>query len=105
MSASASEIVSGAIQDTGAGKLVGTKTFGKAKFQGILPILTPEAFDKYSQKTGSKTVNGYDLQNYYNINPSKSEIAGYTKMTLGLYYTPKGRMIDLKGLTPDITSC
>jgi carboxyl-terminal processing protease len=100
-SASASEIVSGAIQDTGAGKLVGTKTFGKAKFQGILPILTEEAFAKYAQQTGIKTVNAYDLGSY-NINPSQDEIVGYTKMTLGLYYTPKGRMIDGVGLTPDI---
>lgn len=101
MSASASEIVSGAIQDTGAGKLVGTKTFGKAKFQGILPVLTPEAFSKYGQQLGISVVNGYDLQ-YYGINPTTDEIAGYTKMTLGYYYTPKGRMIDNTGLIPDI---
>lgn len=101
MSASASEIVSGAIQDTGVGKLVGTKTFGKAKFQGLLPILTPEAFSKYEQQLGIKLVNGFDLQ-YYGINPSIDEIAGYTKMTLGFYYTPKGRMIDNTGLMPDI---
>lgn len=101
MSASASEIVSGAIQDTGAGKLVGTKTFGKAKFQGLLPILTPEAFSKYEQQLGIKVVNGFDLQ-YYGVYPSNDEIAGYTKMTLGFYYTPKNRMIDGTGLTPDI---
>lgn len=101
MSASASEIVSGAIQDTGAGKLVGTKTFGKAKFQGILPILTPEAFIKYSKQFGVKSVNGYDVE-AHGISLPKSEIAGYTKMTLGLYYTPKGRMIDGKGLIPDV---
>ncbi len=101
MSASASEIVTGAIQDTGAGKLIGTKTFGKAKFQGLLPILTPEAFSKYEQQYGIRAVNGYDLQDY-GIYPAIDEIAGYTKMTLGLYYTPKGRMIDGTGLIPDI---
>ena len=102
MSASASEIVAGAVQDTGAGKLVGTKTFGKAKFQSLLPVLTPEAFSKYEQQLGFKVVNGLDLQMYFGINPSKQEIAGYTKMTLGLYYTPKGRMIDGTGLVPDV---
>ncbi len=102
MSASASEIVAGAIQDTGAGKLVGTKTFGKAKFQGLLPILTPEAFSKYQQLYGVNVVNGFDLQMYHGVSPAKDEIAGYTKMTLGLYYTPKGRMIDGKGLAPDV---
>jgi len=102
MSASASEIVSGAIQDTGAGKLIGTKTFGKAKFQGLLPILSPEAFLKYQQLYGVNILNGLDLQMYFGIIPSEDEIAGYTKMTLGLYYTPKGRMIDGTGLVPDI---
>lgn len=104
MSASASEIVSGAIQDTGAGKLIGTKTFGKAKFQGLLPILTPEAFLKYKKLYGVNITNGIDLQMYFGILPPEDEIMGYTKMTLGLYYTPKGRMIDGTGLLPDITA-
>ena len=102
MSASASEIVSGAIQDTGVGKLVGTKTFGKAKFQALLPILTPEAFAKYENTLGIKVVSGFDLQMNYGIIPGNNEIAGYTKMTLGLYYTPNGRMIDGTGLVPDV---
>lgn len=99
-SASASEIVSGAIQDTGAGKLVGTKTFGKAKFQSLIPLLTLDAFEKY-KKQGIYAVNGYDLQNH-GIYPTSDEIAGYTKMSLGVYYTPKGRMIDGSGLEPDV---
>ncbi len=101
MSASASEIVSGAVQDTGAGVLVGTKTFGKAKFQSLLPILTREAYEKYRQKFGLDTVNAYELYKF-NIFPSDEEINGYAKMTLGVYYTPKGRMIDEAGLIPDI---
>lgn len=100
LSASASEIVSGAIQDTGAGKLIGTKTFGKAKFQSLIPILSIEAFNKFREQ-GIYAVNAYDLQNY-GVFPLESDIVGYTKMTLGVYYTPKGRMIDGKGLTPDV---
>jgi len=38
MSASASEIVAGAIKDNGAGTLVGTRTFGKARVQTIVPL-------------------------------------------------------------------
>ncbi len=98
-SASASEIVAGAIQDTGAGKLVGMKTYGKAKFQSLIPLLTLEAFEKYKAQ-GILAVNGYDLQ-AHGIYPTGDEIVGYTKMSLGVYYTPNGRMIDGTGLEPD----
>jgi len=37
-SASASEVLSGAVKDTGAGVLVGEKTFGKGIVQGIFPL-------------------------------------------------------------------
>ncbi len=37
-SASASEILSGAVKDTGAGTLVGTKTFGKGIVQTVFPL-------------------------------------------------------------------
>ncbi len=102
LSASASEIVSGAVQDTNAGILIGTKTFGKAKFQSLIPILSKEAFNKYSQRYNIDTANGYELYDL-NIFPSEKEICGYAKMTLGVYYTPNGRMIDGAGLIPDIT--
>ncbi|MCX7748642.1 MAG: S41 family peptidase [Clostridia bacterium] len=101
-SASASEILAGAIQDTKAGTLVGTKTFGKAKVQNLLPLLTPEAYKKYEEKLGVKIVAGDDLGKY-GIQPTESEIIGWAKITTGLYTTPKGRMIDLEGLKPDIS--
>ena len=100
-SASASEIVAGAVQDRGAGKLVGTKTFGKAKVQTAVPILTPAAYFKYKQLFGLDTVNVYDLYNN-GVVPGQDEIYGYAQMTVGLYYTPAGKMIDGIGITPDI---
>lgn len=102
MSASASEIVAGAIQDTNAGIIVGTKTYGKAKVQSLLPILTPEAYSKYSQRVGEDVVGAYDLINKYSINPLNNEVLGWVKITTGFYVTPKNNMIDGEGITPDV---
>lgn len=101
-SASASEILAGAIQDTGSGILVGTTTFGKGKVQNLYPILTPEAVEKYRKETGETFVNGYDLLEKHGIYPSDEEIIGWVKITTGEYYTPNGRMIDGVGLEPDV---
>jgi carboxyl-terminal processing protease len=67
-SASASEIVAGAIQDHGRGVIVGTQTFGKGSVQTIFPL-----------RDGSGL-----------------------RLTTARYYTPKGRSIQAKGITPDI---
>ncbi|HSE94424.1 MAG TPA: S41 family peptidase [Methylomirabilota bacterium] len=67
-SASASEIVAGAIQDHGRGLILGTTTFGKGSVQTIIPL------------------------------PDGSGL----RLTTARYFTPKGRSIHGKGITPDI---
>src|SRR6266542_3281017 len=67
-SASASEIVAGALQDHKRATLLGTPTFGKGAVQTILPL-------------GNNTA---------------------IKLTTARYYTPSGRSIQAKGITPDI---
>jgi len=73
-SASASEIVAGALQDHKRAIIVGTKSFGKGSVQTIIPF----------KKSGN--------------NKSTTGI----RLTTARYYTPSGESIQGKGITPDI---
>lgn len=68
-SASASEIVAGALQDHKRGIILGTRSFGKGSVQTIIPL---------GQNNGA------------------------LRLTTARYYTPSGRSIQAKGITPDV---
>ena len=67
-SASASEIVAGALQDHKRATILGTQTFGKGSVQTIRQLTAETAI----------------------------------KLTTARYYTPNGRSIQAKGITPDL---
>ena len=67
-SASASEVLAGALKDSGRAKIIGTRTFGKGSVQSVIEL---------SGETG-------------------------VKITTARLFTPKGILIDDKGIEPDI---
>lgn len=73
-SASASEIVSGALQDHKRAKILGQQSFGKGSVQTVLPL---RPLDGGEPTTG-------------------------IKLTTSRYFTPSGRSIQATGITPDI---
>jgi carboxyl-terminal processing protease len=73
-SASASEILAGAIQDNRRGTVVGRRSYGKGSVQGIFPL-----------------------------HQSDSDLTGGVRLTTAKFYSPNGRPISGAGITPDVT--
>jgi len=70
--ASAAEIVAGALQDHGRAVILGTQTFGKGSVQTVIDV----------DGCGAKPCG--------------------LKLTMARYYTPSGRSIQGQGITPDV---
>ena len=76
-SASASEIVAGAIQDLGKGVLVGTKTFGKASVQTVFELSNGGALKLTTAKyltPGEQVINGIGLTPDYIVEDIEAQL-------------------------------
>ena len=93
-SASASEIVAGALQDHRRAIVVGTKSFGKGSVQTIMPVAGDGAM---RLTVGTKSFGKGSVQT---IMPVAGD--GAMRLTTARYYTPSGRSIQALGVSPDI---
>ena len=101
--ASASEILAGAIQDAENGVLIGQKTYGKGVVQHLFTLLTPQAREAYGKLHPDTFVTEVEWSSYYDVRIKPEEIFGLMKITTGRYLTRNGRALDKEGLPPDIT--
>lgn len=99
-SASASEVVAGAIQDNDRGVIVGEQTFGK----GIVQSVAALPHDSYLKITTSKyfTPSGRSIHRNRFLSNTTNKIGKlYTMDTV--FYTKNGRIVkESKGIQPDI---
>ena len=102
--ASAAEIVAGAIQDHDRGLIVGETTFGKGLVQGMYPLsektgltLTIAKYYTPSGRLIQRNYNGVSLYEYYNHTDTAPPNTGDAKLTDG------GRTVfGAGGITPDV---
>lgn len=74
-SASASEILAGAIQDTQSGTLVGTKTYGKGSVQVVMPLYSGDALKLTIAKyytPNDRCIDGIGIEPDVNVEPAGS---------------------------------
>ncbi|MGI6485422.1 MAG: S41 family peptidase [Tepidanaerobacteraceae bacterium] len=96
---SAAELIAGAVQDSESGYLVGSKTFGKAKIQKMIPVMTEKAFFKNKQNK-EPTVNLFKAMEHGAIIYDE-DLLGWAKITVGCFYNRSGKEIDGKGINTD----
>lgn len=97
--ASAAELIAGAVQDSESGYLFGSKTFGKAKIQKMIPVITEKAYIK-NELYKEPTVNLFKAMEHGAIIYGE-DLLGWAKLTVGCFYNISGKEIDGKGINPD----
>ena len=106
-SASASEIVSGAIQDHDRGLVVGETSFGKGLVQSVYPLSENTGLalttQKYYTPVGRSIQRPYDNEEEYYYDNYTREVAPKAPEDAPVYYTDTGRKVyGGGGIAPDV---